>query len=441
MRKNKILPIFLKYTSANIFSMIGLSAYILADTYFISRALGAYGLTALNLAIPIYSLIYGFGLMIGIGGATKFSILSGKTQHKQANAVYTNTFIIMVLASMLFLVMGLFFSETIARLFGADEVVFEMTYTYLRIILLFAPLFLLITLMTSFIRNDGAPIAAMTATLISSLSNILYDYIFIIRMEMGMFGAALATGVAAATGLVFVLLFLITRTSSFKLIKCKLSKKTISETFSLGLPTFVSEMSVGIVIVSFNLIILGLIGNIGVAAYAVVANISIMIITIYNGLSQGMQPLISRYYGQDQSANVKTVVRYGFLLMAAISVASYTLIFFGADSIASIFNRYDDPVLNDIASTGMRIFFISSIFAGANIVVSTFFASTANPRPAHIFSLLRGVLLIVPMAILLSSLLGMTGVWLALPITEATVFLLAVGMFVFHSKSKQAQAA
>ena len=435
MSKNKILPIFLKYTSANVLSMVGLSAYILADTYFVSRALGAYGLAALNLAIPIYSLIYGFGLMIGIGGATKFAILSGKNETQQANRVYTNTFALMILASAAFIITGLFFAETIARLFGADDVVFEMTYTYLRIILLFAPLFLLITLMTSFIRNDGAPVAAMTATLISSLSNILYDYIFIIRMEMGMFGAALATGVAAATGLVFVLIFFITRSSSFKLIKCTLSRKIISETFSLGLPTFVSEMSVGVVIISFNLIILGIMGNIGIAAYAVVANISIIIVTIYNGLSQGMQPLISRYHGQGESANVKIVMRYGFLLMAAISVVFYLFVFFNADFIAGIFNRYNDPVLNNIAAQGMRIFFISSIFAGANIITSTFFASTANPRPAHVFSLLRGVLLILPMAFILSSLFGMTGVWLALPITEATVFLLAVGLFVYRRKS------
>ena len=435
MYQNKILPIFLKYTSANILSMVGLSAYILADTYFISRALGAYGLAALNLAIPIYSLIYGFGLMIGIGGATKFAILSGKNETEQANRVYTNTFVLMILASAAFIIAGLFFAETIARLFGADEVVLEMTYTYLRIIMFFAPLFLLITLMTSFIRNDGAPVAAMAATLISSLSNILYDYIFIIKMEMGMFGAAIATGVAAATGLVFVLIFLITRTSRFKLIKCKLSRKIISETFSLGLPTFVSEMSVGVVIISFNLIILGIMGNIGIASYAVVANISIIIITIYNGLSQGMQPLISRYHGQGESANVKTVMRYGFLLMAAISVMFYLFVFFNADFIAGVFNRYDDPVLNEIAAHGMRIFFISSIFAGANIIISTFFASTATPRPAHVFSLLRGVLLILPMALILSSLFGMTGVWLALPITEATVLLLALGLFVCRRKT------
>ena len=434
MNQNNILPIFLKYTSANILSMAGLSAYIIADTFFIARELGSYGLAALNLAIPIYSLIYGFGLMIGIGGATKFAILSGKNDRQKANRVYTNTFVIMIFASAAFVLAGLFLSGTITQMFGADESVFEMTYTYLRLILLFAPLFLLITLMTCFIRNDGAPIAAMTATLISSFSNILYDYIFIVRMQLGMFGAALATGVAAASGLLFVAVFFITKTTGFRLIKCKLSKKIISETFSLGLPAFVSEMSVGVVIISFNLIILGLMGNIGVAAYAVIANISVVMVAIYSGLSQGLQPLISRYHGRGEGANVKTVTRYGFLLMAAISVVFYAFIFLNADFVAGIFNRYDDPALNDIAVRGMRIFFISSIFAGANIIVSTLYASTANPRPAHVFSLLRGFLLIVPGAILLSSLFGMTGVWLALPITEFFVFLLAVGLFVYKRK-------
>ena len=426
MKTKAIFPEFVKYTSANVLSMIGLSCYILADTYFISRELGANGLAALNLAIPIYSFVYGAGLMIGIGGATKYAILKSQAQQREANRVYTNTFMLALIFSAAFFVSGLFFSAPLARLFGAYGVVFEMTSTYLRIIMLAAPLFLLGALMTSFVRNDGAPATAMASVVSASLSNIVFDYILIVRLQLGMFGAGLATVLAAAVGLLVIVVYFLKKRNSFNLIKCTISGKLSISIFSIGLPTLISEISVGIVIIVFNLIILGLQGSIGVAAYGVIANISIVIIAIFNGLAQGMQPLISRYHGVGESKNIKTILRYGLLSMAIMSVAFYSFAYFGASTIASIFNSGNDPMLQSLAISGIRIFFAGIIFAGFNIIISTYFTSIENPRPAQIFSVLRGFLLIVPIAILLSAIWDMTGVWLAVPVTELFVTLIII---------------
>ncbi len=187
---------FVKYSSLNVLGMIGLSCYILADTFFISKGLGTNGLTALNLAIPIYSFIHGSGLMIGIGGGTKYSILKSQNDKEAANRTFTNAVILALGFAIVFFVIGFFFSETIVQMLGADETVFQMSKTYLQVILLFAPMFIMNNVLLCFVRNDGAPQLSMIAMLVGSLSNIVLDYIFIFPFKMGIFGAVLATGLA-----------------------------------------------------------------------------------------------------------------------------------------------------------------------------------------------------------------------------------------------------
>ena len=134
---------FMQYTALNVLGMIGLSCYILADTFFVSKGLGADGLAALNLAIPVYSFIHGTGLMLGIGGATKYSILKGQKMSCDTNTVFTNTVYNGILVAFIFMAAGFFLSGDITSLLGADTAVFSMTKTYLRVIMLFAPAFIL----------------------------------------------------------------------------------------------------------------------------------------------------------------------------------------------------------------------------------------------------------------------------------------------------------
>ena len=134
---------FLRYTSLNILGMIGLSVYILADTFFISRGLGSDGLAALNLAIPVYSFIHGTGLMLGMGGATRYSIFKAQNDFQKSNQIFTNTLYTAGIFSAFYFLLGLFFSEILTEILGADTVIFQMTHTYLKVILLFSPAFIL----------------------------------------------------------------------------------------------------------------------------------------------------------------------------------------------------------------------------------------------------------------------------------------------------------
>ena len=321
MEHNAIRREFFQYTSQNMLGMMGLSCYILADTYFISQGLGADGLTALNLAIPFYNFIQGFGLMLGMGGATKFSLLRGRGQEGEAQGVFTRSLALALLTSLIFVIPGLCFAPQLSALLGGTGAVHGMTATYLRVLLTFAPAFLVNNVTLCFVRNDGAPRLAMAAMLGGSFSNIVLDYIFIFPCGMGMFGAVFATGLAPVISLVILSGHF--RKGTLTLRRTGLNFRGTGEQVMLGAPSLISELSSGLVLVLFNFIILGLAGNLGVAGYGVVANIYLVVVALFTGLGQGIQPLVSSAWGRGEEHTARTVYRYAVLAALGMAAVLY----------------------------------------------------------------------------------------------------------------------
>ena len=437
MEKSNCFQDFIKYSSLNVLGMIGLSCYILADTFFVSKGLGTNGLTALNLAIPIYSFIHGSGLMIGMGGGTKYSIQKSQGKDKVANSIFSHVVAIAAIFAAVFVLIGLFFSGNIVTLLGADETVYQMTKTYLQVILLFAPAFLMNNVLLCFVRNDGAPQLSMTAMITGSLSNIILDYVFIFPCQMGIFGAVFATGLAPIISMLILSSHFIKKKNQFHWIKCRLERRMAASICSSGIPSLITELSSGIVIIVFNSIILGLEGNVGVAAYGVIANLSLVIIAIYTGIAQGIQPIMSRNYGVGNHRNIQLILRYALITMLILSVLVYMGVFLGAEQIAAIFNSERNELLQTIAVEGLKLYFIACPFAGFNIIISIYFTSTEYPIPANIISILRGFFVIIPMAFLLSSIAQITGVWCAFPATELLVTIVGVIFFVMSKKLRK----
>lgn len=437
MQKSNCFQDFVKYSSLNVLGMIGLSCYILADTFFVSKGLGTNGLTALNLAIPIYSFIHGSGLMIGMGGGTKYSIQKSQGKDKVANSIFSHVVAIAAIFAAVFVLIGLFFSGNIVTLLGADETVYQMTKTYLQVILLFAPAFLMNNVLLCFVRNDGAPQLSMTAMITGSLSNIILDYVFIFPCQMGIFGAVFATGLAPIISMLILSSHFIKKKNQFHWIKCRLERRMAASICSSGIPSLITELSSGIVIIVFNSIILGLEGNVGVAAYGVIANLSLVIIAIYTGIAQGIQPIMSRNYGVGNHRNIQLILRYALITMLILSVIVYMGVFLGAEQIAAIFNSERNELLQTIAVEGLKLYFIACPFAGFNIIISIYFTSTEYPIPANIISILRGFFVIIPMAFLLSSIAQITGVWCAFPATELLVTIVGVIFFVMSKKARK----
>lgn len=434
MEQQSCIRDFAHYTILSVLGTLGVSCYILADTFFVSKGLGTNGLTALNLAIPVYNFIHGTGLMLGMGGATRFSVCKSQKRTEEVNQVYTNTLYLAMIFSAAFVLIGLFFSRQLAILLGADESVLEITNTYLRWLLLFTPAFMLNDVLLCFVRNDGSPQLPMIAQLVGSFANILLDYIFIFPMGMGIFGAILATGLSPIISIVMMLPHWVKKKNTFHFVKTKIRKHIVKQNISLGFPSLVAQLSSGITMITFNAIILKLAGNTGVAAYGVIANISLVIVAVYTGIAQGIQPLVSTFYGVHNNRAAKVVLKYALATMLAISITIYLLIFVFAEPITSIFNSENNMELQQISATGLKLYFISIPFVGYNIILATFFTSIEKALPAHILSILRGLVLIIPMAFFLSAIWKMTGVWLTYPITE---FLIALLGFVIYRHKKQ----
>lgn len=422
---------FFRYASLNVLGMIGLSCYILADTFFISRGMGADGLTALNLAIPVFSVISGCGQMFSMGGAIKYTILISQGNCAQANRVFTNTLWLSGTVSLLFILVGIVFPENITRLLGADETVFSMTKTYLQILLLFSPFFMLNHVFQSFVRNDGAPKLAMIAMLSGSLANIALDYLFIFPFRLGILGAVLATCCAPIISMLILTVHKSKKKNRFHLVKTGPHIKISKTIVSLGFPSLITELSSGIVIVVFNQILLKITGNIGVAAYGVIANLSLVVISIYTGIAQGMQPLVSQAYGMGSQSRLKQILYYGLSSVVLLSAILYAVIFFCSAPITAVFNSEGNAQLAAIAVPGLRLYFSGAVFAGVNIVLTIFFASSEHAAASQLITLLRGLVLIIPSALLLAALLGTNGVWLAFPVTEFLIMALGGILYAF----------
>lgn len=428
---------FSRYTILSILGTLGVSCYILADTFFVSKGLGTSGLAALNLAIPVYNFIHGTGLMLGMGGATKFSVCKNQNRKENVKQIYTNTIIIAVILSIVFMLPGILCSEQLALLLGADLSILEMTNTYLRWLLIFSPAFILNDVLLCFVRNDENPQLAMMAMLVGSFANIVLDYIFIFPLKMGILGAIFATGLSPVISIAMMSPHWLQKKNTFHLVKTKIYTEIIMSDLSLGFPSLVAQVSSGIVMIIFNTIILNIEGNTGVAAYSIIANISLVIAAVYTGIAQGVQPLISRSHAVGDKRQAQIMLRYAMMSMIILSGVLYLLLITFPEVIISVFNSENNTELQAIAVTGLKLYFISAPFVGYNIILAIFFTSLEKGLPAHILSVLRGFVLIIPLAFMLSSLWGMIGVWITYPITEFLVALLGFVIYKRQTERKQ----
>ena len=427
--KENTLQEFGKYVSQSVLSQLGVSCYILADTYFISKGVGADGLTALNLAIPVFSVMNGCGFMLGIGSGTKYGIMKGTGNEKRGDVLFTSSLCVVTVLAVIFMLIGLLAADPITVLVGANAEVYDMTRTYLQVILLFSPMFMINNLLGAMIRNDGNTSLAMTAMLSGCLFNIVFDYIFVFPMGLGLFGAVLATAVAPIISILILLQHFVKKKNQFRLIRVRPDVRLVASAAGLGVPSLVTEVSSGLVIAVFNLLILGLAGNVGVAAYGVVANISIVVIAIYNGIAQGVQPLLSREYGRSQEKNVHRFLGWAMMLTVILAMVIYVGIYWNADVIAMIFNSGRDMDLQRIAVEGLKIYFTACPSVGANILLAIYFAATDQAAPAQMISLLRGLIVITPLAFIMANVAGLTGVWMTFPLTELVVCVVAYGLY------------
>lgn len=423
-----------KYIIPNVLAMVGTSCYVLADTFFIACAEGADGITALNLILPVYGLIFAIGSMIGIGSATRYT-LQKSLGVRDADDYFFNSIFFTLSISLVFIAGGLLWPEGILRLLGADGSIVQLGADYIRIILCFTPFFMLNYTFTAFVRNDGSPNIAMAATLTSGIFNIVFDYIFMFPMRLGMTGAALATAVSPIVSMSLCSIHYLSPRNTIRLRPRRPSLKKLASACYLGVVAFVGEISSGITTMVFNFILLGLAGNTGVAAYAIVANMALVGTALFNGVSQGLQPLASKVHGQGDAGAEGRIYRHSLQIAAVIAGILVVSVLLFAPYFVAVFNSEGSAALAAYAEPGLRIYFLGFLVAAVNIVRTGFYSATGRGQESSILSLSRGVVAIVVFACLLSWMLGVTGVWLAFPAAE--LFTLGLGRFLTRKTAKE----
>ena len=419
---------FFKYVSQNIFGLIGTSCYILADTYFIAQAAGTDGVTLLNLCLPIYNLIFAFGSMIGLGAATRYAILRAQGDARAQRYFSIAIFSVCILA-VPFMLVGIFRPDGLLRLMGGDADIVALGMNYARIFLMFTPFFMCNYVVASFVRNDGDPSLAMVATLSGSLFNVVFDYIFIFPMGLGLPGAALATAISPILSIAVCSAHFIKKSNTITFVRKAPSVRLLAQSCQLGISGFVGELSSGVTTTVFNFLLLRLAGNVAVAAYGVVANFALVATAIFNGVAQGAQPLVSQCYGKNEMAGARKLLLLGCGTALGLAALLYGVVFGYTDVLTALFNSENSALMAEFAHSGMRIYFVGYFFAGCNIVAAGYLGAVNRPAEASITSLCRGMVAIVVCSLVLSALFGMNGVWAAFPVSEAitlslTVFLL-----------------
>ena len=426
---------FFKYVSQNIFGLLGTSCYILADTYFIAQAAGTDGVTLLNLCLPIYNLIFAFGAMIGLGAATRYAILRAQGDAR-AQRYFSNAIFSVCILAVPFMLVGIFRPDGLLRLMGGDADIVALGMNYARIFLMFTPFFMCNYVVASFVRNDGDPSLAMVATLSGSLFNVVFDYIFIFPMGLGLPGAALATAISPILSIAVCSAHFIKKSNTITFVRKAPSVRLLAQSCQLGISGFVGELSSGVTTTVFNFLLLRLAGNVAVAAYGVVANFALVATAIFNGVAQGAQPLVSQCYGKNEMAGARKLLLLGCGTALGLAALLYGVVFGYTDALTALFNSENSALMAEFAHSGMRIYFVGYFFAGCNIVAAGYLGAVNRPAEASITSLCRGMVAIVVCSLVLSALFGMNGVWAAFPVSEAIT--LALTVFLLKRKAGRA---
>ena len=425
--KAPVKKLFLQYALPSSAGMVILAAHIFIDGIFVGRGIGSHGLAAVNIVLPVFSLIIAFGLLLGIGGATVFSIKHGEKKYREANKCFTQSLVLMIITSVLITVLGAVYLDEIAYLLGSDKDLLPYVKDYMRILLWFSLFIIVVDGLSDFVRNDGGPNCAMIATIIGALANCTLNYIFIFIMEWGLKGAALGTGLAQIVMLAFLSSHFISRRSNLRLCRCSLKINDITRIIKNGLTYFAVEISLGLVVMVFNMVLMDMAGEKGVAAYSVMLYMSALIVMIFMGIGQGIQPIISYNYGALQFERVNKIYRLSNVVTTIIGVLAFMMALLAGEHLVTLFVPGDKQLL-ELVVDGIGIYFIAFLIMGFNFCSIAYFQAVEKVVQAVVLSLLRGCVLVIAGLLIFPRVIGISGVWLSVPVAELMALTVALFM-------------
>lgn len=418
----KEYKLFFKYLVPAATGTLAIGILIFIDTVFIGRGVGAEGLAALNIALPAFTVYCCVGYLLGMGGATVASIDEARGFTENKNRIFMSCISVGVVISIFFVIIQNIYLDQIVRMLGAKGAVFPLAKAYLKVIVNASGLYLIPHILNPFIRNDRNPTLTMVGMVICGIVNLTFDYIFIFIFNWGMAGAATATGIAQFTYTAILCLHFFKKDRGLKFVKFRIKFAEMKRVISVGLPSFISEISNGLTIFLFNMYLLKLGGDLSVAAYSIVVNINYLVYLIYMGVAQAIQPLVSYNFGSGKIERMKKFLTLGLTFNLVYGTTVLLIFAFFSDQIVYLFNR-DNEELRVLTSANIMKYFSATIFMGINIVFATYIQAKGQGRASSTIMFFRAFFLIIIGLVLLSKLFGLDGVWYTTLFAETTTFL------------------
>lgn len=425
---------FFKYLVPSVTAMWIFSLYTMIDGIFVSRGVGETALAAVNIAMPFVNFIFAISMLFSTGASTIISIYIGKNNIKKANEIFSFNLFCMLTISLLITLLCLLNIDRISLFLGATENTFDLVKDYLKIIISFNGFFIISYCLEVLTKADGYPYLAIVGMIISALTNIILDFLFVIILDFGIKGAAYATIISQGVSFIFFLSHFMSKKSKLTLTKFDFKLKYLKRILSIGFPDAITELTSGIVILLFNQTILRYIGESGIVTYSIICYVGTLVIMTMIAITQGMQPLCSYYYGKEEFKTIKKLIKMGLKAVSISSIAIFIICIVFAKEIVYIFIKDSSSPLFTYSISAFRLFSSSFLVLGFNVLVSGYFASIEEAFKATIISISRGLIFISLALFSLSFYFGDTGIWIATLISELICLLLSSYLLLKRNK-------
>ncbi|OIJ12559.1 MATE family efflux transporter [Anaerobacillus alkalilacustris] len=428
------IPKLLKNLSVPaVIGMFVMALYNVVDTIFISYAVGISAVAGLTISFPVLMIIMAISAAIGVGGASVISRKLGAKKLGEANQVFGNILTMIIFISLIGFIGGFTLLKPTLVLFGATSDILGYAYEYMFPLLLGTFFFSFGFSTNSIVRSEGNAKFAMNLMIISSVLNIILDAIFILGFGMGIRGAAYATLVSQAVIAIITLQYFLSGKSSLSIMVTTLKPKFIimKEVLSVGLPAFMQQAAGSIMMISINAMLIRFGTEFHVGLFGIIQRISMLMLMPLLGIMQGMQPIIGYNFGANNFSRLKQTVLLGLKVATLLATAIFLIMMIFPKLFITIFSS--DPTVIDSGTEAIRILFAASFFIGVPIVCGGIFQALGKVKEALILSMSRQFLFLIPLVLILPHFIGVNGVWMAFPISDALAFFLS-GFLLYRNR-------
>ena len=407
----------IKFTLPTIIMMVFFSLYTIIDGIFVSRYIGSNALSAINIVYPVICILIGISVMMATGGSAIVAKFMGEAKDKEARESFTLITITSIIFGLIIAIFSLIFIKQIIYLLGSTDSLYENSHTYLFTMLLFTPVIILKMLFDYFLITAGNPNLGLLSAIIGGVTNIILDYVLIVPLNMGLVGAALATCIGYSLPSIIGIIYFFNKKNTLHFVKPKFNFKTILYSCSNGSSEMVTQISSAVTTFLYNIIMIKLLGENGVASITIVLYAQFLLVSAYIGFTSGVSPRISYNFGSENNEQLHKIIKYSYIFIMLFSISTFIISKYLSPLLISIFAG-NGTELYDITLNGFNLFQISFLLCGVNIFTSGMFTAFSNGKVSALLSLLRTFIFLSSGIIFLPSLIGVNGVWLAVPLAE-----------------------